>query len=173
MPLISPLPRRTPEVPGDLLVYGPGDVRGCCQQGETPFSCTSITISPCFLTAAKLRGTVSVKCYLIVLFAATSVGVIVAAASLFTALLSTLGGDRRALNPWFFAGFIAVMAGLATVSMAGGGGAGADGAGANPLLGDFLALGAYPRRAIHGSHNSRSPADRRRSAALAAGARFE
>lgn len=113
------------------------------------------------------------KCYLIVLFAATSVGVIVAAASLFTALLSTLGGDRRALNPWFFAGFIAVMAGLATVSMAGGGGAGADGAGANPLLGDFLALGAYPRRAIHGSHNSRSPADRRRSAALAAGARFE
>lgn len=73
---------------------------------------------------------------------AMSVGVIVAAAPLFTALLSALGGDRRALNPWFFAGFVVAMAGLATVSMANGGEAGADGAGANPLLGDFLALGA-------------------------------
>ena len=44
--------------PGDLIVFGPGDVHGCRQQGEAPFSYISITASPCFLTAAKLRGPV-------------------------------------------------------------------------------------------------------------------
>lgn len=73
---------------------------------------------------------------------ATSVGVIVAAAPLFTALLSALGGDRRALNPWFFAGFAVAMTGLLAVSVASGGEGAVHSAGANPLLGDSLALGA-------------------------------
>lgn len=70
---------------------------------------------------------------------ATAVGVIVAAAPLFTAILSALLGDRSALTVRFFVGFALAMAGLVMVG-ASAGGAGAFGFGVEDLLGDGLAL---------------------------------
>lgn len=67
---------------------------------------------------------------------ASNVGIIIAAAPMFTALL--LWACRRAPRPrWtFFAGFVIAMAGITIVSLAGG-----DQVGINPL-GDLLTLGA-------------------------------
>ena len=71
---------------------------------------------------------------------ATAVGVIVAAAPLFTAIISAMLGTRSALTARFLVGFLLAMGGLALVgaSSASGGAAGAlDG----PMLfGDLLAL---------------------------------
>lgn len=73
---------------------------------------------------------------------ATAAGVIIAASPLFTALLSAVLGDRRAINPWFFTGFAVAMAGLVVVSVATGGPEASHEAATNPALGDLLALGA-------------------------------
>lgn len=70
---------------------------------------------------------------------ATAVGVIVAAAPLFTAILSALSGDRSALTVRFFVGFVLAMAGLVMVG-ASAGGMGAFAFDAEGLLGDGLAL---------------------------------
>lgn len=70
---------------------------------------------------------------------ATAVGVIVAAAPLFTAILSALLGDRSALTARFFVGFVLAMAGLVMVG-ASAGGTGAFVFGAEGFLGDGLAL---------------------------------
>ncbi len=70
---------------------------------------------------------------------ATAVGVIVAAAPLFTAILSALSGDRSALTARFFVGFALAMAGLVMVG-ASAGGMGAFAFDAEGLLGDGLAL---------------------------------
>lgn len=71
---------------------------------------------------------------------ATAVGVIVAASPLFTAIISTLLGDRSSLNARFFAGFLLAMGGLVVVGI----GAESDGMivplGEASLFGDFLAL---------------------------------
>lgn len=70
---------------------------------------------------------------------ATAVGVIVAAAPLFTAIVQGLLGDRSALNARFFAGFALAMGGLAIVGAASGG-AEAFAGGEGNILGYVLAL---------------------------------
>lgn len=72
---------------------------------------------------------------------ATAVGVIVAAAPLFTALAQAATGDRSALTARFFVGFVVAMAGLVVV----GCGSGAEGAewpslAGGAWAGDLLAL---------------------------------
>lgn len=72
---------------------------------------------------------------------ATAVGVIVAAAPLFTALAQAATGDRSALNARFFIGFVVAMAGLVVV----GRGSGVEGAewpsfAGSAWAGDLLAL---------------------------------
>lgn len=80
---------------------------------------------------------------------ATAVGVIVAAAPLFTALFQAALGDRSALSAQFFLGFVMAMTGLATVGL------GSTSAGAllsldaASLLGYLLALGAAVVWAIY------------------------
>lgn len=73
---------------------------------------------------------------------ATAVGVIVAAAPLFTALSAATLGDRQGLNLRFACGFLLAMAGLALVSLGGNGAEGVRDAGTLSLFGDLLALAA-------------------------------
>ncbi len=72
---------------------------------------------------------------------ATAVGVIVAAAPLFTALLQAALGDRSALRVQFFAGFVVAMVGLALVGVGSSGEtANQFSLGGDALLGNLLAL---------------------------------
>lgn len=73
---------------------------------------------------------------------ATAVGVIVAAAPLFTAFSAAALGDRQGLNLRFACGFLLAMAGLALVSLGGNGAEGVRDAGTLSLFGDLLALAA-------------------------------
>lgn len=73
---------------------------------------------------------------------ATSVGVIVAAAPLFTALFQAALGDRSALSARFFLGFALAMTGLVTVGIGSSGAASLLSLEATSLLGYGLALGA-------------------------------
>lgn len=73
---------------------------------------------------------------------ATAVGVIVAAAPLFTALASAMLGERQALSLRFACGFLLAMAGLVLVSLGGNGAEGMQDVGASSLFGDLLALAA-------------------------------
>lgn len=67
---------------------------------------------------------------------ASSIGVIVSSAPLFTGILATLFLKEEPLQPRFFAGFIAAMAGILLISFGGGAGAEFD------LVGDLMALAA-------------------------------
>lgn len=73
---------------------------------------------------------------------ATAVGVIVAAAPLFTALFQAALGDRSALSARFFLGFALAMTGLVTVGIGSSGAASLLTLDATSLLGYGLALGA-------------------------------
>lgn len=73
---------------------------------------------------------------------ATAVGVIVAAAPLFTALSAAALGDRQGLNLRFACGFLLAMTGLALVSLGGNGAEGMQDVDASSLFGDLLALAA-------------------------------
>lgn len=73
---------------------------------------------------------------------ATAVGVIVAAAPLFTALFQAALGDRSALSARFFLGFALAMAGLVAVGLGSSGTAALLSLDAASLLGYLLALGA-------------------------------
>lgn len=73
---------------------------------------------------------------------ATSVGVIVAAAPLFTALLCALLGDRSALTWRFFAGFVVAMCGLVIVGVGSGTGGASVVLEPTAIFGDLLALAA-------------------------------
>lgn len=71
---------------------------------------------------------------------ATAVGVIVAASPLFTALFSTVMGDRSALSARFALGFALAMGGLVVVGVGSGGSAVAAGIDGRSLIGYGLAL---------------------------------
>jgi drug/metabolite transporter (DMT)-like permease len=72
---------------------------------------------------------------------ATAVGVIVASAPLFTALLQALHGDRSSLSLRFFVGFTLAMIGLALVGVSSEGATGHQEVSVeSALLGDILAL---------------------------------
>ena len=73
---------------------------------------------------------------------ATAVGVIVAAAPLFTAILQGILGDRSSLNARFFAGFALAMAGLVIVGAASGGAEAFSVGNGEALLGSVLSLSA-------------------------------
>ncbi len=73
---------------------------------------------------------------------ATSVGVIVAASPLFTALFSTAFGDRSSMNARFFCGFALAMAGLVVVGVGATGHEGAMDFAGPAAFGDLLALAA-------------------------------
>lgn len=73
---------------------------------------------------------------------ATSVGVIVAASPLFTALLSAALGDRSSMNARFFCGFALAMAGLVVVGTGATGPESAMGFPDSSAFGDLLALAA-------------------------------
>ena len=80
---------------------------------------------------------------------ATAVGVIVAAAPLFTALFQAILGDRSALNARFFLGFVVAMTGLVAVGLGSTGTAALLPWDTASLLGYLLALGAAVVWAIY------------------------
>lgn len=80
---------------------------------------------------------------------ATAVGVIVAAAPLFTALFQAALGDRSTLSARFFFGFALAMAGLVAVGLGSSGAAALLSLDAASLLGYLLALGAAMVWAIY------------------------
>lgn len=80
---------------------------------------------------------------------ATAVGVIVAAAPLFTALFQAVLGDRSALSARFFLGFVVAMAGLVVVGLGSTGTTTLLSWDTASLLGYLLALGAAVVWAIY------------------------
>lgn len=80
---------------------------------------------------------------------ATAVGVIVAAAPLFTALFQAVLGDRSALSARFFLGFVVAMTGLVAVGLGSTGTAALLCLDAASVLGYLLALGAAMVWAIY------------------------
>ncbi|MDO4502656.1 MAG: DMT family transporter [Coriobacteriia bacterium] len=73
---------------------------------------------------------------------AGNIGMTVATAPLFTAILATILGRERALTPQFIAGFLLAMTGIALIG-------GQDMSGPNVLLGDALAIGAAIAWAVY------------------------
>lgn len=92
-----------------LLIAGKGLMKAQKKQHELLFALAGLTGVTLYFLMENIALTY---------ISASLVGVIVAAAPLFTALVATLALRER-LNRWFFLGFICAMAGVALSSLAG------------------------------------------------------